>query len=87
MAKKPTSDTKLYRNAGVSPLVFEGEEMEPGSEFRASLDPDLETQLLAGGHIEILEDQSAKADRAQAEAAGEVADNDTSSRGRTRRNT
>jgi len=85
MAKKPSSDTKLYRNAGVSPLVFEGQEMEPGSEFRASLDPDLETQLLAGGHIEILEDQSAKADRAQAEAAGE--DPDASETGRrSRRN-
>ena len=71
MAKKAAGGLKLYRNAGVSPLVYEGEEMEPGSEFRAALDPDLEVQLLAGGHIEILEDQSAKADRAQAEAAGE----------------
>lgn len=84
MAKKPSSDMKLYRNAGVSPLVFKGEEMEPGSEFRASLDPDLETQLLAGGHIEILEDQSAKADQAQAEAAGEEPVGDAP--GRRRRN-
>lgn len=82
MAKKPSSDTKLYRNAGVSPLVFEGKEMEPGSEFRASLDPDLETQLLAGGHIELLEDQSDKADRAQAETAGEVTETEAGRRSR-----
>ena len=69
MAKKPTKDQKLYRNAGVSTLIFEGEEFEPGSEFRATLDPDHELQLLSGGHLEILEDQSARADRAQAEAA------------------
>ena len=84
MAKKPTSDQKLYRNAGVSPLVFEGQEMEPGSEFRATLTPEHELQLLTGGHIEILQDQSPRADRAQAEAAGE--DVDDSSRARKRSN-
>lgn len=74
MAKKSTKDQKLYRNAGVSTLVFEGQDFEPGSEFRASLDPDQELQLLTGGHIEILEDQSARADRAQAEEADESVD-------------
>ena len=82
MTKKPTSDTKLYRNEGAAPLVFEGEQMEPGSEFRASLDPDLELQLLAGGHIVILEDQSAKADKAQADTAGEESANSETRRSR-----
>lgn len=69
MAKKTSKDQKLYRNAGVSFLVLEGVEIEPGAEFRATLDPHHETQLLQGGHLEILEDQSAKADADQAAAA------------------
>lgn len=69
MAKKPTSDQKLYRNAGVSSLMIEGVEMEPGSEFRATLDPEFETQMLSGGHLELLQDQSERADQAQARAA------------------
>lgn len=69
MAKKASGDQKLYRNAGVSFLVLEGVEIEPGAEFRATLDPAHEAQLLEGGHVEILQDQSARADAAQAAAA------------------
>jgi len=69
MTKKATGAQKLYRNAGASELVFEGQVMEPGSEFRATLTPEHEQQLLGGGHIEILEDQSKAADKAQADAA------------------
>jgi hypothetical protein len=48
--------------------------MEPGSEFLASLDPEQEMHWITGGHIEILQDQSAAADRAQAaEADGDTA--------------
>ncbi len=66
-AKK--GNQKLYRNAGASELVFEGVAMEPGSEFHATLAPEQEMQLLQGGHIEILQDQTTKADKAQASAA------------------
>ena len=65
----PGGSQKKYRNAGVSTLEFEGQSLEPGSEFLATLEPHHEQQLLIGGHLEILEDQSAKADKAQAEAA------------------
>jgi hypothetical protein len=65
-------EMKLYRNTGVTALVPDGVRCEPGSEFRAQLDPDLEMQWLVGGHIEILQDQTEKADRQEAAAAGEV---------------
>jgi hypothetical protein len=78
MAKKPSSAQKLYRNAGVTTLVIEGKDMEPDSEFEASLDPDYEMQMLQGGHLEILRDQSAKADEAQASEAGETTESETS---------
>jgi hypothetical protein len=86
MAKKPTSEKKLYRNAGVTTLVIEGQDMEPDSQFEASLDPAYEMQMLQGGHLEILRDQSAKADEAQAEAAGETTENETSRERPSRRN-
>lgn len=73
MAKKATGSQKLYRNAGTTELVFEGVIMEPGAEFEVTLTPEHETQLIAGGHIEVLRDQSAKADRAQAQAAEDAA--------------
>lgn len=60
---------KLYRNAGVSEVIIEDIIMSPGDEFRASLDPHFEGQMLAGGHLEILEDQSQEADEAQAAEA------------------
>ena len=60
---------KKYRNSGVSTLEFEVIPMEPGSEFEATLDPEQEMQLMLGGHLEILQDQSAAADKAQAAAA------------------
>jgi hypothetical protein len=68
--KKVLGDHKLYRNAGISELVFEGQVFEPGSEFRATLPPEQEMQLLAGGHLEVLQDQSAAADKAQSERTG-----------------
>lgn len=72
MAKKALGDQKTYRNAGVSTLCFEGQDFEPGSEFKATLPPEQEMLLLQGGHLEIVQDQSASADRAQAaEADGE----------------
>ncbi len=86
MAKKPTHDQKLYRNAGVTTLVIEGKEMEPDSQFEASLDPAYEMQMLQGGHLEILRDQSAKADQEQAEAAGETTESESSSGRSSRRN-
>ena len=67
--KKATGSQKLYRNAGVTELVLEDKVMEPGSKFLASLSPEQEIQFLQGGHIEILQDQSARADQAQAQAA------------------
>lgn len=82
MAKKATGDQKLYRNAGVSGLVFEGVEFEPGSEFTATLDADQEMHLVAGGHLEILQDQSTSADRAQAAAEGEMETSDGAVRSR-----
>ena len=69
MAKKATGAQKLYRNAGITELVFEDTPIEPGAEFRATLTPEHEMQLLQGGHLEILEDQSTAADQAQAAAA------------------
>lgn len=64
-------DQKKYRNDGASTIVLEGEELEPGSEFYATLDPTFELQMLQGGHLVILEDRSDAADRAAAEEAGE----------------
>lgn len=69
--KKPTGDHKRYRNAGVTTLVIENKEINPGDEFEASLDPDYETQMFAGGHLELLQDQSSAADEAQAKTAEE----------------
>ena len=88
MAKgKATGSQKKYKNTGVTTLVFEGVEMEPGSEFEATLDPDHELQLLTGGHLEILQDQSSRADRAQAEAAeGGTIETDSSNAPSRRRN-
>lgn len=71
--KKPTGDHKRYRNSGVTTLVIEGKELNPGDEFEASLDPDFETQMFAGGHLEMLQDQSRAADEAQARTAEETA--------------
>lgn len=62
-------DKKLYRNAGVSTLHIGDELIEPGAEFTASLQPEFETQLLMGGHLELLKDRSAAADKAEADAA------------------
>lgn len=76
---------KLYRNAGASQLVFEGVTMEPGSEFRATLPPEQEQQLLLGGHLEILEDQSAKADAEQAALAEEGTETNVAAEGSTNR--
>lgn len=89
MSKKTTGAQKLYRNAGASELVFEGQVMEPGAEFRVTLTPEHEQQLLTGGHIEILEDQSKTADAAQADAAETATDAPavaTEETGRKRRN-
>lgn len=89
MAKK--GDQKKYRNAGGTDLVFEGVTLHPGDEFLATLDPDHELQLLQGGHIEILQDQSTAADEAQAKVAEEGAGvtvldpNEDSSTGRVSR--
>ena len=66
---RTNASQKLYRNAGASPLVFEGIQMEPGDEFYVTLDPVHETQLIQGGSLEILKDQSAEADRLQEEEA------------------
>ena len=63
------SDQKLYQNTGVSILEIEGEELEPGAEFYADLDPVFEQPMLMGGHLSLLQDRSAKADRADAETA------------------
>lgn len=71
MAKK-SGNQKTYRNEGVTQLVFEDQEIDPGTEFRATLEPTHEMQLLAGGHISIVQDQSVAADREQATEAGEV---------------
>jgi hypothetical protein len=73
-ARRAAGAQKKYRNAGVSTLEVDGIDMEPGSEFLASLDPEQEMHWITGGHIEILQDQSAAADRAQAaEADGDTA--------------
>lgn len=72
MTQKKAGDKKRYRNAGVSQLILEGVEINPGDEFETFLEPHHETQLLMGGHIELLKDQSEAADRAQAEEAGET---------------
>jgi hypothetical protein len=69
MASKGTGSQKKYRNAGVSTLNFDGTDLEPGSEFLATLPPEQEMLLLQGGHLELLQDQSVAADRAQAAAA------------------
>ena len=71
MATKSQSDKKLYRNAGVTHLVIEGEDIAPGDEFRAQLSPEFEMQMFTGGHLELLQDQSRRADEAQAQAAEE----------------
>ena len=71
--KKAGGPLKLYRNEGVSTLVIEGKELHPGDEFRAALEPEFEMQMLMGGHLVILEDQSVAADQAQAQAAEEGA--------------
>lgn len=82
--KKSSRPAKRYRNDGASQLVIDGQEINPGDEFTGQLTPELEMQLTIGGHISILEDQSASADKAQAEAAGEVMDSETTSRRRSR---
>lgn len=62
-------DKKLYRNAGVSSLRIGGQLIEPGAEFTASLKPEFETQMLMGGHLELLKDRSSAADKVEADAA------------------
>lgn len=67
--KKATGSQKRYRNSGVTTLVIEGQEINPDDEFTATLDPDYELQMFMGGHLELLQDQSSAADKAQAEGA------------------
>jgi hypothetical protein len=71
MTRKATGEQKTYRNEGASQLLIEGQEINPGDEFKASLDPLFETQMLGGGHLVILADQSKAADEAQAAAENE----------------
>ena len=64
--RKAGGPSKRYRNSGVSTLVIEGVDINPGDEFNASLEPEYEMQMFVGGHLELLEDQSDAADQAQA---------------------
>lgn len=66
---KTKSDQKKYRNEGVTELIIEGVVIRPGDEFTATLEPHFEEQMLVGGHLSLLADQGAAADRAQADAA------------------
>lgn len=59
---------KRYRNEGVSTLVIDGTRVEPGTEFETNLPDDYEAQMIAGGHLVILKDRSAKEDRELADA-------------------
>ena len=80
--KKATGDKKRYRNAGVTELVIEGKSINPDDEFEASLDPVYEMQMLAGGHLEILRDQSSAADQAEGTFPMESAEPEGGRRGR-----
>lgn len=84
MAKgnKKMGAQKLYRNEGVTQLLIEGKEINPGQEFEASLDVDYEMQMLMGGHLVVLRDQSTRADQAQAAAAEGEGSSDKSSKRR-----
>jgi len=85
VSKKKLGSHKLYRNEGVSQLLIEGKEINPGQEFEAALDPDYEMQMLMGGHLVVLRDQSVRADQAQAVAAeGTVEDSPDKSSKRSR---
>lgn len=83
MAKKQGGDMKKYRNEGASQLVIEGEEINPGTEFMASLSPEFEEQMFAGGHLSLVSDQSSAADEAQAASEGEVISEDAPRRRRS----
>lgn len=57
MAKKAAKTGKQtkYRVSGTQALYIDGARLEPGDEFQAELPPEYETQMLMGGHLEILE--------------------------------
>lgn len=48
-------DKKRYRVSGVKDLLLDGKELFPGDEFEAALPPVYEGQMLAGGHLELIE--------------------------------
>lgn len=45
---------KRYRNVGSSPVVVEGEDKEPGSEFMADFSPEQEKFLIGIGALEVI---------------------------------
>lgn len=69
--KKSSGDKKRYVVSGVTTLLIDGVRLEPGSEFEASLDQTFEEQMLMGGHLEVLIDQSQAADTRDALAASQ----------------
>lgn len=76
MAKKRAEKEakKKYRVSGTQPLWIEGQQFKEGDEFEALLTPEYETQMLMGGHLELLSDTSAAQDRDLARGVTEPPD-------------
>lgn len=51
---KPSTRHTTYKVTGIQAVVLGGDRHEPGDTFQATLAPTFETQMLMGGHLEIL---------------------------------